>query len=127
MFRLKFEDMKRILYTFALMLSVLLASCEKQPAEGDKTIPGYDELLSAYDAGKLYKEVLRSDGANTVVFEDGSKVTVPLSSFDIHDHTSKPLPNIYVVVGTYYWSVDGLVLGIKAQSTSVPKEEAQPV
>ncbi|MBR5141555.1 MAG: hypothetical protein IKW55_03660, partial [Bacteroidales bacterium] len=120
--------MKYKFHIFLLLAALLFAGCEKKgPDAGEKNIPGYKELLAAYDAGQMYKEVLKSDGANTVVFDDGSKITVPLSSFDIHDHTSKPLPNIYVVVGTYYWSVDGLVLGIKAQSTSVPKEEAQPV
>ena len=119
--------MNKILYVISILAALFFVSCEKSGPDAEKSLPGYKELLAAYDEGKVYKEVQKADGANTVVFDDGSKITVPVSSFDIHDHTSMELPNIYVVVGTYYWSVDGVVLGIKAQSNSVPKEEAQPV
>ena len=62
-----------------------------------------------------------------VVFEDGSKVSVPVSSFPIHDHTNDAAPTIEVVPGVLWWSVGGQMTAIKALSTSIPKEGAEPV
>ena len=88
--------MKKIVYI--LISLVLLASCQKPEADSDqsdtKVLPGYKELLEAYDAGKQYKAVEASAGQNVVVFEDGSKITIPESSFPIHDHTASPAPTV---------------------------------
>ena len=66
-----FDIMKYKFHIFLLLAALLFAGCEKKgPDAGEKNIPGYKELLAAYDAGQMYKEVLKSDGANTVVFDD---------------------------------------------------------
>lgn len=121
--------MKKILFLFISL--ALLASCEKPgPDPGKNTgtsLPAYKELLAAYDAGKLFKEVQAGASSNTVVFEDGSKITVPVSSFDIHDHRDTPAPVVEVQIGTSWWSVDGRLTGVKALPSDTPKEEALPV
>ena len=109
--------MKRILFIFAAIAAMTL-SCEKpEPDSGPdtgKACPGYKELLEAYDAGKVFKEVQPSAEVNVVVFEDGSKINVPVSSFMIHDHTKTPAPIVEVEAGMQWWSVGGQMTGIKA-------------
>lgn len=120
--------MKFRFYILTLLTALLFASCDKPAPEGDtKQITGYKELLEAYDEGKAFKEVQPGAASNVVVFEDGSKITVPVSSFPIHDHTNTAVPTIEVVPGVLWWSVGGQMTAIKALSTSVPKEEAEPV
>lgn len=121
--------MKKIVYI--LISLVLLAACEKpEPGpdtDNQKTLTGYKELLEAYDEGKSFKEVQLGAASNVVVFEDGSKVSVPVSSFPIHDHTNDAAPTIEVMPGVLWWSVGGRMTAIKALSTSIPKEGAEPV
>lgn len=121
--------MKKIAY---LLLSLLLlTSCEKpEPDTGTNPgadLPAYKELLAAYDAGKLFKEVQAGAASNVVVFEDGSKVTVPASSFEIHDHTAGFVPTVEVQPGMSWWSINGSLTSIKVVSTLVAKEDAEPV
>jgi hypothetical protein len=119
--------MKRILFILTAIAALTL-SCEKpEPGNTDKIRPGYKELLEAYDEGKLFKVVEPSPGQNIVVFEDGSKVTVPTTSFDIYDHTLGFVPTIEVTPGMSWWSINGNMTSIKAVSSLVPKEEAEPV
>ena len=121
--------MKFKFYIFLLMAALVFASCEnKGPDAGDrKVITGYKELLEAFDAGKYFKEVQAGAASDVVVFEDGSKVTVPISAFPIYNHAISAVPTIEVVPGHLWWSIDGQVTGIKALSTSVAKEDAEPV
>ena len=121
--------MNKIPYVISIIAALLFTSCEKPGPEpqDEKVLIGYKELLEAYDAGKSFKEVQPGAVSNVVVFEDGSKVTVPMSSFPIHDHTKTSVPKIEVVPGVLWWSVGGQVTSIKAQSTSVAKEDAVPV
>lgn len=108
----------------------ILTSCEPQPQEeqkNDDALPGYIELLQAYDAGKLFSQVQGSADANVVVFEDGSKVNVPASSFQIHDHRDGFVPVVEVIPGMSWWSVGGQMTGIAVEASSVPKESAKPV
>lgn len=123
--------MRRILYFVAAIASAMLVSCEKEQQEQpepDKRLAGYDELLEAYDAGKLFKAVLHVNAdADVVVFEDNSKVTVPKSSFEIHNHTDGGVPEIEAAPGISWWSIDGSLTGIKVLSTSVPNKDAEPV
>lgn len=119
--------MKRILFILTAIVALTL-SCEKpEPGNTVKIRPGYKELLEAYDEGKLFKVVEPSPGQNIVVFEDGSKVTVPTTSFDIYDHTLGFVPTIEVTPGMSWWSINGNMTSIKAVSSLVPKEEAEPV
>lgn len=112
-----------------LISLVLLSSCEK-PDTGKNNgtdIPAYRELLTAYDAGRLYKEVQVSEGSSIVVFEDGSSITVPETAFHIHDHTASPAPSVEVQPGMQWWSVGGSITTVKVLSSNTPKEEARPV
>ncbi len=119
--------MKRILYIFAAL--VLLTSCQKPEPDQNtgKARPGYKELLEAYDAGKIFKEVQASSDVNVVVFEDGSKISVPVSSFMIHDHTKDPAPTVEVQPGVHWWSIGGQLTGIKALHSALSKYDAEPV
>ena len=120
--------MKRILFIFAAIAALTL-SCQK-PEPGQETVkarPGYKELLEAYDAGKVFKEVQASADLNVVVFEDGSKITVPVSSFMIHDHTKIPAPTVEVETGMQWWSIGGQMTGIKALHSALSKYDAEPV
>ena len=121
--------MKYIQYIISILAAFLFISCEKPGAdtEDPQVLTGYKELLEAYDAGKSFKEVQPGAASNVVVFEDGSKITVPASSFPIHDHTETSVPTIEVVPGVLWWSIGGQMTSIKALSTSVAKEDAEPV
>ena len=121
--------MNKILYVISIFAALLFVSCEKPgpDSEDQKVLTGYKELLEAYDAGKSFKEVQSGAASNVVVFEDGSKITVPASSFPIHDHTKTSVPTIEVVPGVLWWSIGGQMTSIKALSTSVAKEDAEPV
>ena len=121
--------MKRILLILTAIAALTL-SCEKPepgPDTDGKARPGYKELLEAYDAGKIFKEVQPSAEVNVVVFEDGSKINVPVSSFMIHDHTKTPAPTVEVETGMQWWSVGGQMTGIKALHSALSKYDAEPV
>ena len=121
--------MNKLSYVITVLAALLFVSCQKPGPDTDnqKTLTGYKELLEAYDEGKSFKEVQLGAASNVVVFEDGSKVSVPVSSFPIHDHTNDAAPTIEVVPGVLWWSVGGQMTSIKALSTSIPKEGAEPV
>lgn len=121
--------MKRLLYILSVLFVSLLVSCEKTEEQDDvsNSKPGYIELLKAYDAGKLFKEVQKSDQSSVVVFEDGSTVIVPVSSFEIYDHTESRPPVVEVHAGTSWWSIGGVITGIKALHSALSKYDAEPV
>ena len=121
--------MKRILYILSALFAALFISCEKPQPDGgqEKRLPGYRELLEAYDAGKLFKGVEASAEQNVVIFDDGSKIMVPTSSFAIHDHTETAAPSIDFLAGSPWWRVGGQMTGIPVVASSLPKEEAEPV
>lgn len=121
--------MKRILYILSALSVALFISCDKPQPDGgqEKRLTGYIELLEAYDAGKLFKAVEASAGQNVVIFDDGSKITVPESSFMINDHTETPAPTVDFLPGSPWWRVGGQMTGIPVVASSVPKEEAEPV
>ena len=121
--------MKRILYILSALSVALFISCDKPQPDGgqEKRLTGYIELLEAYDAGKLFKAVEASAGQNVVIFDDGSKITVPESSFMINDHTETPAPTVDFLPGSPWWRVGGQMTGIPVVASSLPKEEAEPV
>ena len=121
--------MKRILYILSALCAALFISCDKPQPDGgqEKRLPGYRELLEAYDAGKLFKAVEASAEQNVVIFDDGSKIMVPTSSFAIHDHTETSAPSIDFIAGSPWWRVGGQMTGIPVVASSLPKEEAEPV
>jgi len=105
---------------------LLLAGCEEPIAEPDKNLPlpGYAELLNAYKADKLFASSEYMGEGCIIRFEDGSSVSVPESSFKIHDCTESKPEEVKVVNG--WWSVGDVICPIKADS-SLPDEEAVPV
>ena len=121
--------MTKIIYIVSILAALLFSSCDKpEPDSVDKNVlTGYKELLEAYDAGKYFKEVQAGASSNVVVFEDGSKITVPISSFLIHDHTNTSVPAIEVMPGVLWWSIGGQTTSIKALSSTIANENAEPV
>ena len=121
--------MKRILYILSALSVALFISCDKPQPDGgqEKRLTGYIELLEAYDAGKLFKAVEASAEQNVVIFDDGSKIMVPVSSFAIHDHRETAAPSIDFLPGSPWWRVGGQMTGIPVVASSLPKEEAEPV
>ena len=121
--------MKQSLYILSLFAALLFVSCEKPGPDSDdtKVFTGYRELLEAYDAGRLFKKAVNLTENTVVMFEDGSSVTVPFSSFRIHNHKTVPVPEISVVPYTQWWSVNGVVQEIKVLLPGTPKEQAEPV
>lgn len=121
--------MKRILYILSALCAALFISCDKPQPDGgqEKRLTGYIELLEAYDAGKLFKAVEASAEQNVVIFDDGSKIMVPASSFAIHDHRETAAPSIDFLAGSPWWRVGGQMTGIPVVASSLPKEEAEPV
>ena len=107
--------MKRLLLVMIIVSAAILTSCERPglDAQDEDAIAGYKELLQAYDAGKLFQKSVNLTENTLVMFEDGSSVTVPFSSFRIHNHKTSPVPEISVVPYTQWWSVDGAVQEIK--------------
>ena len=121
--------MKKLSYVITILASLLFVGCSKPSEEGNesKTLIGYKELLDAHQAGKLFKEVIKLTDGTTVFFEDGSRITVPHSSFPIYDHTESKAPEVRAIAGVSWWSVGGQLTSIKILSTDTPDEKAQPV
>lgn len=84
----------------------------------------FTELLNAYKAGKVIDSVNLSGQACVLSFTDGYKLTIPSTEINIHDCTETRPPVVEVVDG--WWSVGGVVYGIKAD-TSVSDELAAVV
>lgn len=124
--------MRIILYILSVLSASLLVSCNKQGPEGgeqpqEQCLTGYEELLQAYEDGQLFKEVVFETDASVVVFEDGSKVTVPMTSFKIYDHTRSVAPKVEVIPGMKWWSVGGQLTNIEILPSTVINAEAEPV
>ena len=121
--------MKKLSYVITILAALLFVSCDKPTEEGGgtKTLIGYKELLDAHQAGKLFKEVIKLTDGTTVFFEDGSRITVPHSSFPIYDHTDSKAPEVRAIAGVAWWSVGGQLTSIKILPTDTPNEKAEPV
>ena len=126
--------MKRLLVVLSVLtLSFALICCNKgdgftepDPDTDPVVTPPreFKELVQAYHDGKVYAYVAIMSGANIVNFADGSKITVPVTSFDIHNCITdapaqvKPEGN--------WWTINGQMIGLEADST-VPDLESFPV
>ena len=122
--------MKRLFYFLMVLAAFFMAGCNKsEPDTADKAANyiGYKDLLQAHSAGKLFKEVQKQSQANVVCFEDGSKITIPHSSFLIHDHTVNPAPQIRAIPGATWWAIDGDLTSIKILPTDTANEQSEPV
>lgn len=108
-----------------LLIALCLAGCKKEPQSSGKEHPaGYAELIRAYAEGRMFSSVETSGTEQIVFFEDGHTVSVPKSGMKIHDCTSKSPAEVRVKDG--WWSVDEVILGLKADS-SLSDEDAWPV
>ena len=112
-----------------LLTSVMFFSCESPvPDNGDDMgqtrLESYDELLKAYDEGLLFKSVTPLASANLVLFEDGTEITVPLTSFPIYDHQISSVPTVSVTAGTSFWSIGGKQSDIPVLSSDTPDKDA---
>lgn len=117
--------MMRLFFISLLLVSMSLNGCrEKEDVHMYEPPAGYLELLDAYDDGRILSAVVHQAGNCELTFSDGYMVTVPETSFKIHDCTDSEPVRYWVSDG--WWCREGLVLGIKADS-SLPKEEAEPV
>ncbi len=119
--------MRRLYLWMILLLGsscILLSGCEKQPEvpEGPKQPKGFIELLAAYAEGKMFSSAEHQSSACIITFEDGYRLTI--SDFEIDDCTRKSPSEVLVEGG--WWTVNGVFIGIKADST-VPDEESLPV
>ncbi|MBO5418860.1 MAG: CotH kinase family protein [Bacteroidales bacterium] len=117
----------KIFSKFLFLILLCLIGCQNETDEGNvpkEPVPGYLELLEAHSAEKVFSKVLRGSDADVVIFEDGTRVTVPLTSFLIHDCT-KDEPADVKVAGQW-WSIDDKVYGIMVDMT-LPDAQAQPV
>lgn len=115
-----------------LLTSVMFFSCESPvPDNGDDMgqtrLESYDELLKAYDEGLLFKSVTPLASANLVLFEDGTEITVPLTSFPIYNHQISSVPTVSVTAGTSFWSIGGKQSDIPVLSSDIPDKDALPV
>ena len=119
--------MRRLFYLLAGIAVSLLMSCENSEQIADTSLRGYQELIDAHAAGRVYKEVQKRTDANVVWFEDGSRAIVPFDSFMIYDHTETPVPEIIAIAGSPYWKVDGKLTDIKILATDTPSADAEPV
>ena len=121
--------MKKLSYVITILAALLFVGCSKPSEEGNdsKILIGYKELLEAHQDGKLFKEAVKLSDGTTVFFEDGSRITVPHSSFPIYDHTESKAPEVATVAGMSWWSVGGQLTSIKILPTDTPDEKAEPV
>ena len=115
-----------ILSFFLLSLSLVLSGCEREVLPSDETLrpKEYLELIRAYRDGKIFQSAVHQPQVCEITFTDGYKLTVPETSFKIHDCTTGSPAEVEAVGG--WWSIDGALLGIEADS-SVPDMESVPV
>ncbi len=82
------------------------------------------ELIQAYKDGKVFKSAERQTESCTVTFDDGYKLMVADTALKIYDCTQGIPAAVEVVNG--WWSIDGVMQGIKADS-SIPDLESTAV
>ena len=107
-------------------ISLVLAACEKQPEtpQAPKQPREFAELLRIYNDGRMFEGAEYQSEACILTFSGGYRLTVPETSFKIYDCTQK-LPAKVLPEGNW-WTIDGLMIGVKADS-SVPDAEALPI
>lgn len=117
--------MNRLLSVLSLIV-VLLTGCREKDElpEAPMQPEGFVELVQAYMDGKVFLSASHQSSSCVVSFTDGYKLTIPESSFRIHDCTAGKPATVEAVGG--WWSVDGILFGIKVDS-SVSDIESQPV
>lgn len=120
------REMIRLFFISLLLVSMSLNGCMRETDVHEPLVPPseYLELLQAYDEGRIFSHAGLTAGKCVVTFSDGSAVTVPETAFEIHDCTEEEPIRFWVSSG--WWCKEGLVLGIKADS-SLSNEDAFPL
>ena len=111
------------LYILIISALFLLLGCEEEPSVQKMEQPaGFVELVKAYEDGRVFSSASHKGGACVLDFEDGYSLSI--SDFSIYDCRNYD-PKAVTRNGEW-WSVGGVTLGIKVES-SVPADEALPV
>ena len=111
------------LYILIISALFLLLGCEEEPSVQKMEQPaGFVELVKAYEDGRVFSSASHKGGACVLDFEDGYSLSI--SDFSIYDCRNYD-PKAVTKNGEW-WSVGGVTLGIKVES-SVPADEALPV
>ena len=117
--------MNRRPFLYILIISALsfLLGCEEEPSVQKMEQPaGFVELVKAYEDGRVFSSATHKGGACVLDFEDGYSLSI--SEFSIYDCRNYE-PKTVTRNGEW-WSVGGVTLGIKVDS-SLPSDEAFPV
>lgn len=120
--------MKKSLHTVLFLILLVAVSCVKKEIDDGRKemITGYADLIMAYDHGKIFQEVEAGTDSDKVHFTDGYSVTVPHSSFIIHDHQYSSVPSVEVISGSSWWSIGGVVIPVPSE-VGKSDADAQPV
>lgn len=112
----------------AVTVALALASCRKEPdiPELPKQPEGYQELLTAYNAGLEFKNCKIENGISTVSFYGGSTIKIRLTDLRIHNCRSTKPASVSLDSGTGMWLINGINCGIKDHSR-LSNEQAAPV
>ena len=111
------------LYILIISALFLLLGCEEEPSVQKMEQPaGFVELVKAYEDGRVFSSASHKGGACVLDFEDGYSLSI--SDFSIYDCRNYE-PKAVTKNGEW-WSVGGVTLGIKVDS-SLPSDEAFPV
>ena len=117
--------MKRLSYILACFFLLIASGCQKEVTQEDPKQPeGFVELIQAYNDGKVFLSAQHQAGGCVISFTDGYALTIPSSSFEIHDCRNSKPAKVEAVSG--WWSIDGVVMGIKVVSPA-PNIESFPV
>lgn len=109
-----------------LSLSLLFTGCEKEADASKEPVQpaGFAELVQAYKDGRIFQSAEHQNGSCVLSFTDGYRLTIADTAFEIDDCTDRT-PSKVEASGSW-WSVDGVVLGVKVDS-SLPDEKSLPV
>jgi len=109
-----------------LSLSFILSGCkgEIDDAREDRRPAVYFELIKAYEDDRAIEAVEFQSSCCIITFEDGYRMTIINTALDIKDCSTSGPAEVYVDNG--WWSVNGVVKGIKADA-SLTRQDAEPV
>lgn len=117
----------KLLKSLLLILSVLFTGCTNDDIP-ELEVPdfpkGYEELLAAYQQGKVYESASRRFGVCTLNFTDGSQLSVSDLDFMVNDCVFNSPESVVDVNG--FWKVGEVTLDVKVDK-SLPDSHAYPV
>ena len=100
------------------MLGLLLVCCNKPSPEISlpKQKAGYQDLLTAYNAGKVYVEARKTDEGTLVLFTD-TELLIPSFGVQLNDCRSSAPAAVSVNKEQNMWVINSLLSGIAYQPT----------